>query len=129
MKEKMSNTSGTKENNKNANNTTGKENSKKFTGSNQSLNGKIFEVTSKDAVHQFAETLRAIADYVGQEYTHGGDIRYMEENLDEYKFIRPANLDPNAHQYDIESWKKQLDFYWKYRGIYKDNKMKLYSLI
>jgi hypothetical protein len=34
----------------------------------------VFEVNSKDAVHQFAETMKAIADYVGQEYTDGGDI-------------------------------------------------------
>jgi hypothetical protein len=26
-------------------------------------------------------------------------------------------------------WKKQLDLFWKQRGIYADNKMKLYSLI
>jgi hypothetical protein len=40
--------------------------------------GRIFEISSKDAVHQFSETVKAIADYVGQEYTHGGDIRYQE---------------------------------------------------
>jgi hypothetical protein len=40
--------------------------------------GRIFDISSKDAVHQFSETVKAIADYVGQEYTHGGDIRYQE---------------------------------------------------
>jgi hypothetical protein len=39
----------------------------------------------------------------GQEYTHGGDIRFMVENLEDYHFIRPPNPDPNAHQFDIES--------------------------
>jgi len=29
----------------------------------------------------------------------------------------------------MESWKKQLDIYWKSSGLYADNKMKLYSLI
>jgi hypothetical protein len=43
-------------------------------GGNQSLLGKVFEVTSREAIHQFFETLKAIADFVGQEYTHGGDI-------------------------------------------------------
>jgi hypothetical protein len=43
-------------------------------GGNQSLSGKVFEVTSREAIHQFAKTLKSIADYVGQEYTHGGDI-------------------------------------------------------
>jgi hypothetical protein len=61
-----SSTSTSKGNNKNAQNT--RENAKKFTGSNQNIKGKIFEVNSKDAVHQFAETLKAIADYVSQEY-------------------------------------------------------------
>jgi len=34
------------------------------------LQGKIFDVSSQDAIHQFAETVKAIADYMGQEYTH-----------------------------------------------------------
>jgi hypothetical protein len=40
---------------------------KKFIGGNAQLQGKIFEISSKDVVHQFAETVKAIADYVGQE--------------------------------------------------------------
>ncbi len=72
--------SGTKENNKNATNTNGTNNNwsnsnKKFVGGNSQLQGKIFEITSRDSVHQFAETIKAIADYMGQEYTHGGDTR------------------------------------------------------
>jgi len=73
---------------------------------------------NKNAIHQFAEMMKAITDYVGQEYTHGGDIRFMVENLKDYRFNRPPNPDPNAHQYDIESWKKQLDLFWKQRGVY-----------
>ena len=53
----------------------------------------------------------------------------MVEHLEDYRFVRPANPYPNAHQYDIESWKKQLHLYWKCSGIYEDNKMKLYSLV
>jgi hypothetical protein len=44
-------------------------------GGNTNLQGKVFEISAKDAVHQFAETVKVIADNVGQEYTHGGDIR------------------------------------------------------
>ncbi len=69
--------------------------------------------------------MKAIADYVGQEYTHGGDIRYMIENLEEYNFTRPANPEDEDDQFEIESWKKQLDQYWKRRSIYADNKMKI----
>jgi hypothetical protein len=50
-------------------------------GGNVGLQGKTFEITSKDSVHHFTETVKVIADYVGQEYTHGGDIRYMIENM------------------------------------------------
>jgi len=96
---------------------------------NTSLAGRIFDTSSKDAVHQFPETVKAIADYVGQEYTHGGDIRFMIENLEDYNFTRPVNPVDEEDQFEIESWKKQLDQYWKRRGIYADNKMKLYSLI
>jgi hypothetical protein len=29
----------------------------------------------------------------------------------------------------MELWKKQLDLFWKRRGIHQDNKMKLYSVV
>jgi hypothetical protein len=122
-----STTTATKENNRHAGNTVG--GNKKFMGGNQSRSGKVFKVTSREAIHQFAKTLKSIADYVSQEYTHGGEIRFMIENLDDFRFVRPQNPDPNAHQFEVESWKKQLDLFWKQRGIYKDNKMKLYSLV
>jgi hypothetical protein len=53
--------SGSKENNKNASNTQGAQNSnrsksKKFVGGNSQLQGKIFEINSRDSVHQFTET-------------------------------------------------------------------------
>jgi hypothetical protein len=73
--------------------------------------------------------MKAIADYVGQEYTHGGDIQYLIENLNDYQFVRPTNPANNQDQFELESWKKQLDIYWKRCSIYADNKMKLYSLI
>ena len=85
-------------------------------------------MSSRDAIHQFADTVKAIADHVGQAYTHGGDIRFMIENLD-YQFVRPGIPNDNKDVFEMESWKKQLDIYWKRRGIYADNKMKLYSLI
>jgi hypothetical protein len=122
-----------KENNKNSSNINTKEyiggGSKKFTEANESLKGKVFDVTSREAVHQFADLLKAVADYVGQHYTHGGDVRFMIENLRDYTFIRPPNPQDAMDQYELESWKKQLDLHWKRRGIYEDNKMKLYSLI
>jgi hypothetical protein len=49
----------------------------------------------------------------------------MIENLEDYHFVRPTNPDPNAHHFDIESWRKQLNLYWKCRGVYEDNKMTL----
>jgi hypothetical protein len=102
-----------KENNKNAANTGGYKGNKKFTGGNTSLQGKVFEISARDAVHQFTETVKAIADYVGQEYTHGGDIRWMVENFQDYNFQRPENPANNEDPYELESWKKQLDLYWK----------------
>jgi hypothetical protein len=101
--------SSTKENNKNASNAQGTQGNnifkynKKFLGGNAQLQGKIFEITAKDAVHQFAETIKAVADYVGQEYTHGGDIRFLIENFDDYNFIRPPDPPQGADQYEVES--------------------------
>jgi hypothetical protein len=98
-----------KENNKNSANTAEKEyygGSKKFAGANESLRGKIFDVTSWEAVHQFADTLKAVSDYVGQQYTHGGDVRFMIKNLTDYTFVRPPNPQNANDQYELESWKK-----------------------
>ncbi len=66
----------TKENNKNAGNTSQQKEctggAKKFLGGNSQLHGRTYDVTSRDSIHQFTETTKAIADYVGQEYAHGG---------------------------------------------------------
>ncbi len=67
------------------------------------------------------ETVKVIADCVGQEYTHGGDIRFMIKNLTDFNFAWPADPLANAIEYEKESWKKQLDLFWKQRGIYVDN--------
>jgi hypothetical protein len=53
----------------------------------------------------------------------------MVENFTDYNFQRPENSVNNKDPYELESWKKQLDLYWKRRGVYQDKKMKLYSLI
>lgn len=105
----------TKENNKNAGNLPSSryKTNKKFMGGNTNLQGKVFEITARDAVHQFTETMKAIADYVGQEYTHGGDIRYMIEKMEDYNFVHPADPPANANQYEVKSWKKQLDLFYK----------------
>lgn len=73
--------------------------------------------SSQDCVHQYTETVKAVANYVGQEYMHGGDIRFMIENLQDYNFIRPADPQNGANQYETELWKKQLDMLEK-RGDY-----------
>jgi hypothetical protein len=112
---------GGKENNKN---TANKKYTNKFVGGNPKLHGKTFEISGKDAVHQFADTVKAIADYIGQEYPHGGDIRYMIENMADFNFVRPADSPAGVNEYEKDSWKKQLDLFWKRRGIYMDNKMK-----
>jgi len=118
-----------KENNKNSANIKESYNSRRFTGANECLKGKVFEVNSRDAVHQYSDTLKAIADYVGQHYTHGGDIRFMIENLTDNNFVKPHKPQNAGDQFELESWKKQLDIHWKRRGVYVDNKMQLYSLI
>jgi hypothetical protein len=79
-----------KENNKNIWNTSA-ETSKKFTRGNATLQGKIFDINTKEVVHQFWGTVKVIANYVGQEYTHGGDVRFMIENLQDFNFQAPAD--------------------------------------
>jgi hypothetical protein len=85
----MSTNQGGKEYNKNTANNTGGgvfKGNKKFSGRNVCLQGKVFGISMRDAVHQFSDTIKAIANNVGQEYTHGGDIRYMVENFADFNF-------------------------------------------
>ena len=53
----------------------------------------------------------------------------MIKSLADYQFIWLENPDDDEDMFEMESWKKQLDIYWKSSGLYADNKMKLYSLI
>jgi hypothetical protein len=60
------------------------------------------EKYSQESVRQYTETLKAIADYVGQEYKHGRDIRYMIKNMTDYVLVRPQDPMDNASQFEIE---------------------------
>lgn len=76
---------------------------KMFIGANANLQGKAFERNKKDVIQQYTETLKAIADYVWQEYTHGGDIWSTIEILEDSNRVRHADPTEGASQYDIES--------------------------
>ncbi len=45
---------------------------KNFSGGNVTLQGKVFKISAQDVVH-CTDTMKAIDNYVGQEYTHGRD--------------------------------------------------------
>ena len=99
-------TNASKENNKNlinANNGNGQKSNKRFMGGNISLQRKTFEISSRDVVRQYTETLKVIADYAGQEYKHDGDIQYMIEKMTDYNLIKPQDPSGNATQFEIES--------------------------
>jgi hypothetical protein len=49
----------------------------------------------------------------------------MIENLADYNFVCPENPENEDDPFEMESWEKQLDQYWKRQGVYADNKMKL----
>ena len=97
-----------KENNENAGNTNATKEyhgaGKKFLGGNSQLSGKTYDVTGRESIHQFAETTKAIADYIGQGHTHGGDIRFMIENLTDYNFVRPEDPPEGAKPLLEASW-------------------------
>jgi hypothetical protein len=65
----------------------------------------VFEISAKDTVHQFAETMKAIAYSISQEYMHGG--------MQGFNFVRPVDPLANAKQFNVKSLKKQLDLFRK----------------
>ncbi len=99
-------TTAAKENNKNTRNTNGNtaQKDKRFMGGNSSLQGK--DLWDKSTGKNIWDNIKrcSITDYVGQEYTHGGDIRYMIKNM--ANFVRSQDPPANANQFEVESWKK-----------------------
>ncbi len=78
---------------------------------------KAFDISAQGAVHKFAEMAKGVDDYVGGEYTHGGDM----DNFEDFHCQRPEDLVENANRYEVE-------LYWKRRGIYQENKMSTNSM-
>ena len=105
--------------------------SKKFTGSNDELDGYIFDCTTHKQTDQFIETCEKIATYVGSNYANVMDIKRVVEEIRKPVLTPvPGNIDTNtATALERRIWEKEVDNYVKRKAQLDMNIGKLFSLI
>ena len=108
----------------------------KFKGNCSELGGHIFDCSDYKQADIYTTTVKRIADYVGSEYKHGGDIRSTITTgiLAKIKIpICPVIVDPNNETLEEQTlkmiFKGQIGNYIKQKSILDDNIQKAYALV
>ena len=82
----------------------------RFEGGCEALKGHIYDCS--ETRHQsdlYVKTTKELADYVGSTFSHGGDARYIIENLAMPIWTKPASLAVNADDVDKMIQKKEVE--------------------
>ena len=109
----------------------------KFKGNCTELSGFIFDCTDYRQADTYVTTVKRIADYVGAEYKHGGDIRSSIVNEVAYVIPIPTTPTPPVDpakptpEETVASmiFKGELESYVKRKSILQDNLQKAYALV
>ncbi len=86
---------------------------KKIMGGNSNLEGKNFTSLQETQSTNFQKLPKGLQIMLVKSIPNGGDIQYMIENMSDLNLTRPIDPPDRANQYKVESWKKQLDLFWK----------------
>ena len=70
-----------------------------FTGGIDELKSHYYDCSSYKQADRYVTTTKAIKEYVGKNYSNGGDIRATLENMEEFEVENPE--DPSANYNDI----------------------------
>jgi hypothetical protein len=109
--------------------------SSKFTGNRSKISGHIFNCSNNKQADTFMHTLKRIANHVGAQYKHGGNIR--ASIITEAKIAipippMPTYQDPKYLTPQEEAlkliFKGQIDSYSKCTSALEDNVQKTYAL-
>ena len=75
----------------------------KFDGRCEDLKGHVYDNNDgRVAADVYTRTTKEIADYVGQKYRQGGDIRSTIQNMRRRTFTRPPHPGPGADPADLQ---------------------------
>ena len=72
---------------------------------------------------------REISEYVGEEYTDGGDVRWTSEQEKMKTNPPPLSMGEDATEADKEIFKMEVSEYAKRRNRLRSNLGKIYTLI
>jgi len=106
----------------------------KFKGNCPELSGYIFDCSDYKQADNYQTTIRRIAEYIGSEYKHGGDIRSTVENEKMFVLIVPTypeNEETKTEPSELNKmmFKGELGSYLKRKSILEENCQRSYSLI
>ena len=101
--------------------------STKFQGKCDDLKGHIFDCSDSKQADMFVATKKEIAEYVGREYTFGGDARLAVEELEKPTLTKPSDPPANASKTDEKIWEKEIDNYVKKKCYIQQQTHKAYQ--
>ena len=101
----------------------------KFKGNYLDLEGNIFDCSDSNQDNTYITAIKIIAEYVGEEYKYGVEIRSLIENSQSFQIAMPTALDDNDTDLVKMIFNKKIDIYFKHDGILDENLQKAYSLI
>ena len=74
-----------------------------FSGGIDELKGHYYDCSSYKQADKFVTTTKAIKEYVGKNYTNGGDIRATLESMEEFPIENPEDPSDNWTQTLVRS--------------------------
>jgi hypothetical protein len=106
----------------------------KFKGNCAELSGYVFDCSDYRQADKYVTNIKRIAEYMGAEYTHGGDIRSSLENEVVLTIPLPTEPTTTGAVTTISTshsliFKGQIDQYIRREAILQENMQKAYSLI
>ena len=103
--------------------------SSKFEGKCDDLKGHIFDCSDSKQADTFVTTKKEISEYVGREYTYGGDARLAVENMAKPAIPEPEDPPEGASRTQERIWEKKVDEYVKRSSYMDENVKKVFSLV
>jgi hypothetical protein len=101
----------------------------KFEGRCKELEGHVYDICGAHQANQFMKTTEEIGLYVGQNYTHGGDIGTAVRTLERPNIVSPEDPPADATMAVKKRWEEQLKQWGQRVDAMENNITKLYNLV
>jgi hypothetical protein len=101
----------------------------KFKGRCDGIKGFVFDCADGKQSDCYNVAMKELAEYVGREYTHGGDIRWMIENTKLFTVLMSKDPPNNVKATAMRIWERIIDECIKWDNKLTTNREAVYSLI